>query len=246
MTLTESNLTVDQVQSVRDRSLVEAYEPHDVAQEIITRRLKRHGFFVEQHGDDARHVDEIMFGDGPDIAVYRLQDNVERNDDGLGSTFINTNTGRFVNQDDAYDLVCYIEIKSKESQEWYGRCNRRHFDEYVNFANEVDVPVFIWFALVDSENNACLRDDFFEVDGVDQIEGKVVQPGTELVFDKDQIEPVNTDGDREIVMINSRDIINMDNGDQVTETIPAVHGNQVVCLDEDQMRSTAYILSQLT
>jgi len=246
MTLERANRTVASVQAVRDRSLVEAYEPHDFAQELLEDRLERHGFTVEQHGDDARHADEILYGDGPDLAVYRLAPNVKPNECGLGSTFINTNTGRFVSSDNAYELVAYIEVKSKEHEKWYGRCNRRHFNEYVNFAAEVDVPVFIWFALVDADDGVCLRDDFLQVEDTDQIDGEVIDTDTEIVFEHDDIEHVTTtDEGREMYAVNKKDIINVSRGDQITAMIPSVHGNDVVCLNEDELRSTPYILNQL-
>jgi len=46
MTIEESSLTTAQVQSVRDRSLEEAYEPHDVGYDILETRLSQHGFTV--------------------------------------------------------------------------------------------------------------------------------------------------------------------------------------------------------
>ena len=224
MTLERANRTVASVQAVRDRSLVEAYEPHDFAQELLEQRLKRHGFTVEQHGDDARHADEILFGDGPDVAVYAT-------DDDGGPT----------------ELVAYIEVKSKENEKWYGRCNRRHFNEYVNFAAEVDVPVFIWFALVDADDGLCLRDDFFQVEDTNQIDGEVIDTDTEIVFEYDDLEHVTTtDEGREIHAVNKKDIINVSRGDQITAMIPSVHGNDVVCLNEDELRSTPFILSQLS
>jgi len=70
MTINESNQTVAEVNAVRDRSLEDAYEVHDIGYEICARKLTRHGFTVEDHGDDARHADEILYGDGPDLAVY--------------------------------------------------------------------------------------------------------------------------------------------------------------------------------
>jgi len=245
MTLEQSNQTVTQVQAVRDRSLEEAYEVHDVGYEIITRRLQRHGFVVEDHGDDARHADEILYGDGPDLAVYRRCENIMSNDSGLGSTYSNIDTGRFVSHEDAHELVGYIEIKTKEKERWFGRCNRRHFDEYVNFSREVNVPVFIWFALVDSDENVCLRDGFFRVEDTDQINGEVIETNTTLVVDEQDIEPMDVSDDRSLVMFNESDIVNISRGDQIAETIPEVHGNEVVCLDTDQIRSTSYVLYQL-
>lgn len=246
MTLEQSNQTVEQVQAVRDRSLAEAYAVHDVGYEILVRRLSRHGFVVQDHGDDARHADEILYGDGPDLAVYRVAEHVTPNDSGLGSMWINTNTGRFVSRRDAHELVGYIEIKTKENERWFGRCNRRHFDEYVNFSREVDVPVFIWFALVDSDENRCLRDGFFQVEDTDQIEGEVIETDTKLVVDEDDIEPMDANDDRSLLMFSKSDIVNVSRGDQIAETIPEVHGNEVVCLDTDQIRSMPHILHMLT
>jgi len=223
MTLEQGNRSVAQVQAVRDRSLEEAYEVHDVGYEILVRRLQRHGFAIKDHGDDARHADEILYGDGPDLSVWSTD-----KDGG------------------ADELLGYIEIKTKENERWFGRCNRRHFDEYVNFSTEVDVPVFIWFALVDSEKNACLRDGFFRVEDTDQIEGDVIDTQTSVVVSENDIEPLDIDGDdRPLVAINTADIINISRGDQIEDTIPEVHGNEVVCLDTDQIRSTPYILDQL-
>jgi|APHM01.1.fsa_nt_gi hypothetical protein len=218
MTLEETNLTVDQVQSVRDRSLEKAYDVHDVGYEILVRRLQRHGFHVEDHGDDARELDRIVMGDGPDLRVYDEEDG---------------------------DLLGYVEIKTKESAEWFGRCNRRHFNEYVNHENEVDVPVFIWFALVDADDNVCKRDGFFRVEDTDQIEGEV-RVQTQYVFEKDDLQDVTTTDDgRKMVKIDHSDIVNVERGDQIVDSIPEVHGNEVVCLDENQIRSTPYILDLL-
>jgi len=217
MTLNESNQTVAEVQSVRDRSLEEAYEVHDVGYEICTRKLNRHGFTVEDHGDDERHADEILYGDGPDLAVYH---------------------------DD--ELVAYMEIKTKESQEWFGRCNKRHFTEYVAFTDAVDVPVYIWFGLVDADTGICKRDAFIEVTDTDQVTGSVtMDTETEYVFLKSAIEHVDSTTNDELLKVSHGDIENIKRGDMIVDTIPNVHGNTVVCLDENQFRSVPYVLSQL-
>ena len=216
MTLQETNLTVEGVNSVRDRPLTESYKVHDFGEAILKTRLQNHGYTVEDHGDDARHVDRVVFGDGPDLAVF---------DDG--------------------ELVAYIEIKCKESQEWYGRCNRRHFNEYVNFANEVDVPVFIWFALVDTDEDVCCRDGFFQVESTDQIDGEVIEAESTLLVYQHDCEPVEIKDNPDAYRIDSDDILNISRGDQIVDSIPEVHGNEVVCLNENEIRSTAYILNQL-
>ncbi len=219
MTIEETDLTVEGVNEVRDRPLEEAYSVHDVGYEMLVRRLQRHGFHVEDHGDDKRHLDRIVFGEGPDLVVY---------------------------DEDGGEKVAYIEIKCKESEQWFGRCNRRHFTEYVNVANEVDVPVFIWFALLDADENTLLRDGFFEVKDTDQIDGEIIDAETEYVFYEDDLQEVNTDAEGTVLKVRHTDVLNINRGDQIVDTIPSVHGNEVVCLDEDQIRSTPYILNQLS
>jgi len=217
MTLQETNLTVEGVNSVRDRPLTESYKVHDFGEAILKTRLQNHGYTVEDHGDDARHVDRIVFGDGPDLAVF-----------------------------DGGELVAYIEIKCKESQEWYGRCNRRHFNEYVNFSSEVDVPVFIWFSLVDTDEDVCLRDGFFQVESTDQIDGEVIEADSTFLVYQDDCEVVEIpNDDKPAYRIDTNDIVNISRGDQIVDSIPEVHGNEVVCLNENEIRSTAYILNQL-
>jgi len=218
MTIEETNLTVEGVNEVRDRPLEEAYDVHDIGYEMIVRRLERHGFYVEDHGDDKRHLDRIVFGEGPDLVVYNEEDG---------------------------EMLAYIEIKCKEKEQWFGRCNRRHFNEYVNVANEVDVPVFIWFALLNADEQTLLRDGFFEVEDTDQIDGEI-KSDTEYVFYEEDLQEVTETDAGQVLKVRHTDLINIDRGDQIVDTIPAVHGNEVVCLDEDQIRSTQYILNRLT
>jgi len=237
------DLSEEELREVRDRSLVAAYQPHDVAQDFLEDRLDFHGFIVEQHGTDDRYSDDVYLGHGPDIAVYRLREDVRRNYEGIGSTYIESDTGRFCSRTDAYELVAYIEIKSKELPSWFGRCNRRHFTEYVNFSNEVSVPVFIWFALVDSESETVHRDALFEVEGVEQIDGSVTELSQqELAFYEDNVREINDNG---LCALSGTDVVDVANGDAVVEYIPDVWGNEVVCLNEDKFRSFSYFVHRV-
>lgn len=218
MTLEEANITVEGLMEVRDRPLVDAYETHDVGYEILVQKLETHGFHVVDHGDDARHADDVFYGDGPDLAVYEGYDEHE---------------------EEPHGLVAYIEIKCKEIAEWFGRCNHRHFKEYVNFSNEVDVPVFIWFALVGSERNLLERQAFFEVEGTSQIDGRVVDiTESEVVFYAEDTYEVD-DG---LLAVDAEDLVGVQRDKTVVDSIPNVHGNDVVCLNEDQLRSFPYFL----
>lgn len=218
MTLEKTGMTPEQVQAVRDRPLKDSYEVHDVGHEIIVTRLQAHDFVVEDHGDDARHADEVFYGDGPDLAVY----------DSSGE-----------------ELLAYIEIKCKESPEWFGRCNLRHYNEYVNFANEVDVPVFVWFALVDQETGICHRESFIPVKDTDQISGDVVDVSEEsVVFRPEDIEVVS-ESDKDLRVVQASDVIGVQSRDRVTDYIPEVHGNEVIELNDDEFRSWPHFLHTL-
>lgn len=217
MTLEETNITEEELMEVRDRSLKEAYVPHDVAQDILVARLQAHGFTVVDHGDDARHADEVFFGDGPDHAIYHCPESAV----------------------DEHEPLCYIEVKSKESEEWFGRCNKRHFNEYVAQADEVDCPVFLWFALVDADANTVHREAFVEVEDVGQIEGRVTDLGNrEVVFyDEDAYEV-----DDGLLAVDAKDIIGVRGDDLVVDGFPNIHGNDVVELNDDTFRSFPHFL----
>lgn len=216
-------MTAEQLMEVRDRPLEAAYRDHDVGEEVITARLQSHTFEVVEHGDDARHADEVFFGDGPDLAVYK---------DG--------------------ELVAYIEIKCKTDPAWFGRCNLRHYREYVNFANETDVPVFIWFALVDRNDDpetkpwetdtpSIHREAFIEVQDTDQIEGEVVEVGEETVVYYEE-DSYDVDEDEGLCAIDGSEIVEVRCSDVIVDYIPEVFGNEVVELNDDDFRSWSHFL----
>lgn len=219
MTLEETDLTEEQLMQVRDRSLEEAYEVHDVGHDLLVSRLEAHGFHVVDHGDDARHADEVFMGDGPDLAIYQYFDEQEQ---------------------EPHGLVAYIEVKTKEDETWFGRCNKRHFKEYVNHANEVDVPVFIWFALVDTDDDAVYRDAFVEVTDTDQLDGSIYDvSASEVVFHEDDMERV--DGS-DLCVVEGGDVVEVRNDKLLVDGLPAIHGNDVVELNDDVFRSFPYFL----
>jgi hypothetical protein len=244
MTLEQTDLTVEGVNAVRDRSFLEAYKVHDVGEEAVRAILASHGLSVEQHGDDARHADEIYFGSGPDLAVYKLPPSVQENTAGVGSQYIDTDTGQFVSLTERLELVGYIELKCKEDPAWFGRCNLRHFREYVNFANEVDVPVYIWFGLVDSDENRVLRQALFPVEDTDQIAGDVVNVSAQdIVFRPDDCQEVA--GSDDLQYVEKGDIIGVRSRDSIVDYIPQVHGKEVVELNSDDFRSWPYFFHEL-
>lgn len=218
MTLEKTDLTVEQVMAVRDRPLEESYKDHDVGQQILIKQLQAHGFTVEEHGDDARHADKVFYGDGPDLAVYKDEDDDEP--------------------------CAYIEIKCKTKPRWFGRCNLRHYKEYVNFNNEVDVPVFIYFSLIDRDDNYAHREAFVEVADTDQIAGDVVDVSDDtIVFCAEDIQHINDDGLR---AVDGSDVLEVRSQDRVVDYIPEVHGNAVIELNDDEFRSLPHVLHRIS
>jgi len=219
MTLKETGLSVEQVMSVRDRPLEEAYETHDIAESMLVSMFESQGYHCEQHGDDARHADEVFYGDGPDQAIYR------------GNACV-----------PAEDPLCYVEVKAKTDSEWFGRCNLRHFREYVQFARDTDVPVFIWFAYVDGESEQLHRDAFIEVRDTDQIsEDSVDVSDTEVVFDIEDMHQAN----EELHYIEGSDIVAIHRNDLIVDFIPSAHGNAVVELNNKEFRNLSHVLSRI-
>ena len=237
-------LTEEELSEVRDRPFVESYSIHDIGYEILVSRLNAHGYRVEDHGTDDRYADEVKYGEGPDLVVYEQRDFVRKNEDGLGSTYIDERTGQFVPEEFVYEKKGYIEIKTKQDPEWFGRVNLRHLREYVNFANEVDVPVFLWFALVDDDDTIPMvhREGFLEVEDMDQIDGDVVEVSDEtVVFHAEDLHSVD-DG---LVAVEGSDIIEVRARDTVVDEIPNVHGNRVVELNDDEFRSFPHFMYEI-
>jgi hypothetical protein len=156
--MTSENMKVETLMQVRENTLNENYTPHDILQEYLEARLEEAGFEVAQHGTDDRDHDSerISYGDGPDIAVYHDQ-----------------------------QLLCYIEVKSKRvgNEDWFGRLNRHHFEEYLwgetelsdghtdfEGARNIDEDVFLYFGVVDEDDGVVTRDGFLPVRDDGQIE----------------------------------------------------------------------------
>jgi hypothetical protein len=99
--------------------------------------------------------------------------------------------------------------------------------------------VFIWFALIDTETEHLRRDAFFRVRDTDQAVGDVVNVTERaVVFDKSDTYEID-DG---YVAVDADDVVGVRPRDTVVEEIPSVHGNDVVCLDEDELRSFPHFL----
>jgi len=224
MTLEESNLTEESLMEVRDRTLVEAYDVHDTAENYLVHRLERVGYHVEPFGDDARHADEVFYGDGPDQRVFDEPD---------GTVLVD------------------IEVKSKrlaQGEEWFGRLNRRHYDEYVEHRETVSHPVFIYFALVDEreqdeDSDVIVREAFLPVTG-EEVDGRVTDISEQVLsVDAEDVQaPVA--GSESLRVIEGSDVVGLRRGPLV-DGIPNVKGNDVVEVNDKRFRSWMWLLDCL-
>lgn len=113
------------ISRLRDNTLGENYEPHDISSALLIERLDEIGYYVESHGDDKRDSEQVYSGTGVDYEVR--------------SPHSSKTCGWF-------------EVKSKRNAEWMGRLNQSHYEEYAGFAAYADEPVFLVFALVDDSD----------------------------------------------------------------------------------------------
>jgi hypothetical protein len=60
--------------------------------------------------------------------------------------------GNNVVEVDEWQLRGLVDVKSKRSEDWLGVLNLRHFAHYAEWARQYDVPVFIYFTLVDMDD----------------------------------------------------------------------------------------------
>lgn len=261
MTLTPTGQTEDAVQNVRDRSLAEAYELHDVGEALLCRRLRRAGFIPVQFGDDARHADTILLGDGPDIACYNAFDedrslrpgasqfgsDATHMDDEKQRDPIDWSKPRAAENAPDGSPDGYIEIKTKSSPDWMYHCNRRHFNDYVEAADELDAPVVIWWALIaeDTEDPFIQSDGAIEVQSTRQVERDCRSINDEtLVVKPDDIEPLRADGGDGTTgycTVDGSDVVEVSNDERIVKTIPEVHGNEVIQLNPMDARSLEWV-----
>ena len=146
----------------RAQTFLEAYESHDTAQAFLEQKLHRHGYTVEEMGIDKRHEDIDDPSVIPDLRVSRHG-----------------------------QVRGYLEPKSKSAEyaNWFGRLNYRHFKEYCEFAEDMERPVILYFAVVDDSmhGSPVVREGFCPVVDENQIVDRMVpnsNPNTVVELDE--------------------------------------------------------------
>lgn len=146
---------------------LENYEKGDVAEAYCRDRLEWYGFDVIKIGIDKRDSDPGIYDDKPDFEVQL---------DGK--------------------TLGYVESKAKSSEDWLGIINERMFSDYCyggdddhddpfEGAKNLDVPVWIFMALINEDRELIEREFVIPVEGTTQIDRRFTAPDghTVVVFD---------------------------------------------------------------
>jgi hypothetical protein len=119
---------IDTLQRPDGNDLQSNYSIHDVAEAYFRGRMDEMGLHTEQWGIDMRHDDEnLIYDNKMDVRIW--------NTDGL------------------IDLRGICDIKSKSSEDWLGIFNERHLVKYTRWADIFDVPCFVFFTIVNKDEN---------------------------------------------------------------------------------------------
>lgn len=119
----DSDITSDMLDRPDWNSLKQNYSKHDIGEAYFTGRMNQLGYDVENWGIDMRDdggEDGVIFDNKMDLRMW---------------------------DDDTLVGIC--DIKTKSSMSWMGKFNLRHLAHYAHWADEYDVPVFVYFTIVD-------------------------------------------------------------------------------------------------
>lgn len=148
-------------------SLVKNYDKHDIAEAYLVGRLNEAGLHVEHWGIDKRHADGgLIFDNKMDLRLWEPLDGQSDAppewpaDDFSGGSFSIADVDSMFDIPNQSDKVGYIDerewglrgvcdVKSKSSEDWLGVFNLRHLAHYAEWADHYNVPVFVYFTIVD-------------------------------------------------------------------------------------------------
>ncbi|WP_226041144.1 hypothetical protein [Natrinema sp. DC36] len=146
-------------------SLVNNYDKHDIGEAYLTGRLHQIGLEVENWGIDQRHDDGdgLIFDNKMDLRLWEPQGDygaptfwpsdasiAKSSEEGVAAD--GGLISEHVEGEREYDLKGVCDIKTKANPDWLGKFNLRHLTHYSYWAEAYDVPVFLYFTLVDLES----------------------------------------------------------------------------------------------
>lgn len=174
------------------------YTKHDIGEAYFRGRMDERGYFTEQWGIDMRDSDSdtLIYDDKMDLRVWDTEARIS--------------------------CLCITDIKTKSSTDWLGIFNQRHLVKYTKWADLYDVPVFVYFTLVDQQSETVGSENFFVP--IDVWDG----------YEK-YVKHYQKDGPFENAYIEDTDLI-VEECPYVDRTFGADDHNRVVVIDEDHYR----------
>jgi hypothetical protein len=231
-------------------SLLNNYDKHDVGEAYFTGRMHQIGLQTEHWGIDMRHDDDSLIKDNkmdvrlweplngqdvpgtwpsdvPNDMVPEVTDQWHRYETEGGQAYTHEVPDA---PSDEWGLRGVVDIKTKANEDWMCAFNVRHFAHYAHWAEEYDVPVFVYFTMVDMD--------------------------AERVGDENVLIPVSTDWNYEVVQdhFDTNDPVTLDwptlkdivgEATMTDRVSRAPDGNPVIWTDESEWRNFDYLVEQV-
>jgi len=208
----ETNISPETLKRPDWNSLKANYTLHDIAEAYFKGRVNQIGLHTEQWGIDMRGNDEnLIFDNKMDLRLWEPKGTQDEPDNWPDSRQCDS----YYANGQWWLLRSLVDVKSKSSQSWMGKMNLRHLVNYAEWARRYDVPVFVYFTIVDTDSET-VGDENVLIP---------IEPFERL---DEYLEHFNRNTNNHIEW---RDIV--DDCDRVTSTFKYRDGNAVIEFDEE-------------
>jgi hypothetical protein len=127
-----------------------------------------------------------------------------------------------------WELRAIGDVKTKSSSSWLGKFNLRHLAHYAEHAAAYDVPVFVYFTLIDTDNDSVAEEEYIGEVPTDWDYEAVAghfDDGPEMLYEET----------KEAVLAS----------DAIYSAFKAFDGNTVIEMDPDHLQDPTEYLEQL-
>lgn len=219
------------------------YSKHDVGEAYLIGRMHQIGLQVEHWGIDERENDDhLIFDNKMDLRLWEpMGDHSEplywpshesQFDVTVAPEVETATDGGIVHTheegDREWQLRGVCDVKTKANRDWLGIFNLRHLAHYAHWAEEYDVPVFLYFTMVD-------------MDAEKVGEENIIIPIEPFDHYYDYVRHFDHDNDDYIDVVG-----------RISEDCPiakrafgAPDGNPVVVIDEDHFHDFDYVVEEV-